>query len=204
MPHLLTPLDLRYLDGRVWLLVREFRYMSDIPGVGEICVPKYFVTDFNSQPRFLWRILPPTEFGEAAIPHDKMYREGKFSQETCDNVHREVLRYLGAPGWKIAMYFRGLRMFGHFAYNNYRKQEVMNGLDPLGRTPISDAVKSSIDAAFSTIPAGKKGALLVVVDTEGPRMHIAANVNNNWKIAAGVGKPWDGPVTGTVSVIGSW
>lgn len=41
--------------------------------------------------------------------------------------------------------------------------------DAFGRTPIADAVKQQIDLAFRTVPEGKNGALLVLVDEDGAR-----------------------------------
>lgn len=72
------------------------------------------------------------------------------------------------------------------------------------RTPIADAVRQSIADSFKAIPEGKRGALLVIADTNGARAMVAANINGNWKVAAEAAKPWHGPVTATVSVIGSW
>lgn len=71
-------------------------------------------------------------------------------------------------------------------------------------TPISDAVKASVKDAFKSIPEGKRGALLVIADESGARATVAARVGEHWKVAAGAAKPWDGPVSGTVAVIGSW
>lgn len=72
------------------------------------------------------------------------------------------------------------------------------------RTPIADAVKASIADAFKAVPAGKRGALLVIADEHGARAMVAAKLGEHWKVAAEGGKPWAGPVTGTVSVIGAW
>lgn len=71
-------------------------------------------------------------------------------------------------------------------------------------SPISDAVKASINDAFKTVPEGKRGALLVVADEHGARAMLAARMGEHWKVAAGAGKQWNGPVSGTVAVIGSW
>lgn len=76
--------------------------------------------------------------------------------------------------------------------------------DALGRTPISDAVKASIDAAFRAVPDGKRGALLMVADEHGTRVHVAAKLGKDWKVAAGAGWTWDGQVTGSVAVVGVW
>jgi hypothetical protein len=71
-------------------------------------------------------------------------------------------------------------------------------------TPIADAVKQSIVEAFTAVPDGKRGALLVIADEHGARAMMAANLNGHWKVAAEGAKPWHGPVVGTVSIQGSW
>jgi hypothetical protein len=58
--------------------------------------------------------------------------------------------------------------------------------------------------AFSTIPKGKRGALVVIADHHGARAVLAANLNGNWKVALDAASPWAGPVTGSVSLQGSW
>jgi hypothetical protein len=62
----------------------------------------------------------------------------------------------------------------------------------------------AIADAFKTVPDGKRGALLVIADTNGARAHLAANINNTWKVAFEVGKPWAGPVNGAVMLEGAW
>ena len=76
--------------------------------------------------------------------------------------------------------------------------------DAFGRTPIADAVKAQIAAAFTTIPDGKTGALLVLVDERGARAHLAARLGGQWKVAAGAGRTWDGDVSGSVAIAGAW
>lgn len=76
--------------------------------------------------------------------------------------------------------------------------------DPFGRTPIADSVKVAVTQAFAEVPEGKRGALLVIADEHGPRAMLAARINDRWKVAAGGGKAWNGPIEGTVAIVGSW
>ena len=80
----------------------------------------------------------------------------------------------------------------------------LSGVDTFGRTPIADAVKRSIDDAFTAVPDGNRAALLVIADESGARVHVAAKLSDGWKVAAGAGRTWSGDVTGTVSVVGVW
>lgn len=72
------------------------------------------------------------------------------------------------------------------------------------RTPIADAAKASITEAFRAVPEGRRGALLVIADEHGARVMVAAKFGSRWLVAAEGAKPWAGPVTGLISVQGSW
>lgn len=58
--------------------------------------------------------------------------------------------------------------------------------------------------SFAAVPDGKRGALVVIADEHGSRALLAAKLGDHWKVAAGGGADWAGPVTGTVAVVGSW
>jgi hypothetical protein len=80
------------------------------------------------------------------------------------------------------------------------------GLDALGRTPIADAIKRDIAAAFTAVPDGKRGALLVRADTDGTAiLHLAGRFGDHWKVAGGGGisLPEKRP-HGYVAVEASW
>jgi hypothetical protein len=78
-------------------------------------------------------------------------------------------------------------------------------LDPLGRTPIANGMKAQIEQAFTVVPEGKRGALLVIADEHGARLHLAAKLGSHWKVAAGGGVPWTGHrPSGWVGIMGSW
>jgi len=72
------------------------------------------------------------------------------------------------------------------------------------RPSISDQVKLQIAQSLAAVPAGKKGALLVLADEHGARAMLAARLNDSWKVAMSAGSAWTGHVTGTVAVEGSW
>jgi len=72
------------------------------------------------------------------------------------------------------------------------------------RQPISDAVRASINDAFRAVPDGKRGALLVIADENGARAMVAAKLGSRWKVAFEAAKSWNGPITGTVALEGSW
>jgi hypothetical protein len=120
-PQILQGLDARYRAGRRYQLVAPFVYASAIPGVGTIVVPAGFVTNFHSSPRALWWLFPPDDWAEAAVAHDHLYVTGLVSRLQADQVHRELLRHLGASAPRASAMYAGLRLGGWRAWNRYRR-----------------------------------------------------------------------------------
>lgn len=141
MSAVLTPLDLRYLQGEKWLVRSEYRSVSDILGL--MVIPAGFITDFNSVPRVLTNILPREEYGEAALPHDYLYQHGgingkPITRADADLVHREFVVWAGVrvcdadgnvtrigetPRWKVDAFYYGLRFFGWWTWRLYRQRD---------------------------------------------------------------------------------
>lgn len=111
----LDPLDLQYLDGRIWRLITPFDYDSTIAGL--ISVPVGFVTDFASVPRFFWRVLPPTgRYGKAAVVHDYLYGSHLVAKPVADRVFLEAMTRLGVNRFTRSIMYWAVRLFGGTAY----------------------------------------------------------------------------------------
>lgn len=82
--------------------------------------------------------------------------------------------------------------------------EPLFSTDHHDRPLVPSETKDRINVAFSALPADKRGALLILVDEKGARAHFAARLGDHWKVAAGAGKPWDGPVHAEVAIEASW
>lgn len=77
--------------------------------------------------------------------------------------------------------------------------------DALGRPILAEGMKRQIEEAFKVVPDGRRGALLIVGNEQGATAHVAAKINDCWKVAAGAGVLWNGAKpTGWVGVAGSW
>lgn len=110
------PLILEYLDGRNWSVREEFDFASE-QAERIIRVPRRFLTDFASVPRFFWRILPPTgAYGKAAVIHDYLYRTGSAPRALADAVFLEGMTVLNVPAWKRQTMYWAVRLFGGLAY----------------------------------------------------------------------------------------
>jgi hypothetical protein len=63
-----------FAEGTYWFLQASLVYEDSAPHL--ITVPRYFVTDFASIPRFLWSLLPKWDgYGTPSVVHDYLYWE---------------------------------------------------------------------------------------------------------------------------------
>ncbi len=119
----LPPLNVR-LDGRRGTLLDDFTVAINrrVDGfnIGTITVPKGFVTDFASVPWFFWRVCPPVgEYNEAAVVHDYLYSEVRFSRRADDWVFRHIMRWCGVSWWKRQAMHRAVRLGGWRPWRKY-------------------------------------------------------------------------------------
>lgn len=59
--------------------------------------------------------------------------------------------------------------------------------DDLGRPLITDEQRERIRQAFSAVPQGKHGAMLVIADETSVRAQLAVKFGDHWSVAAGAG-----------------
>ncbi|WP_294962032.1 DUF1353 domain-containing protein [Sulfurimonas sp.] len=111
------------IEGEIRTLQQTLTYYSEILDE-EIVVEVGFKTDLGSIPQIFQNIIPKD--GKASFPfiiHDKMYREGKHPQDICDDVLKESCNVTSVWWWRRVGIREGLRIGGHVAYNNYRKND---------------------------------------------------------------------------------
>ena len=99
----LTPLEIEYIDGRSWKILKEFDYFVDYEDLDTtIRVPAGFVTDFASIPRGLWNIFPPTgRYGKAA-----------YTKKDADRIFYEAMEILGVGKIKRWLMWKSVSAFG--------------------------------------------------------------------------------------------
>lgn len=112
-------------SGRGMILTQPFLYVD---GDVRVEVPSGFPTDFNSVPRGGWNIFPPTEYPEAAVVHDFLYRNpGKLSRGQVDDIHNRIMEIEGAS-WKLRKVVRiSLWLGGWVPWGKYRRAEEVKG-----------------------------------------------------------------------------
>lgn len=117
-------LDVRYLDGKFWLLLTEFSYTSPI--YGETKIPQLiyntkrygFVTDFASIPPLAWATIgPPSSFAPEAAIHDWNYTIKTRSRVESDRIFKEALLERGVPKWKANVMYYAVRSYGWVYWN---------------------------------------------------------------------------------------
>lgn len=126
MTEVVSTLTLTYIDGKTWTLADDFAVRTD--ALGLITVPKGFRTDFNSIPRGLWNLLPPDEWGHAAVAHDHLYKTGrnaarKVTRGEADSTHYELAMFDNG-GFRARMMYWGLRAGGWKPWGAYRALDL--------------------------------------------------------------------------------
>jgi hypothetical protein len=102
---------------------------------GNILIPRGFLTDGGSVPRFFWRLIDSTDpdILYPAFAHDFLYSTHggpkHLKRRVCDKVLREQMKALKVRKWKIAAVYLGVRLFGWHAWNN-------EPMYKLARTPL--------------------------------------------------------------------
>lgn len=84
--------------------------------------------------------------------------------------------------------------------------EITPAFDPFAVKLVPPAAQTALHDIFTSIPDGKRGALLVIADLEGnARGTVVAKFGDHWKVAAGAGVSlgMTRPV-GYVGIEGSW
>lgn len=116
------PLQLEYIDGRQWRLIKDLLYKGQWV---DVRVPEGFVTDFASVPRAFWRILPPTgQYGKAAVVHDYLYRTpGPWTRKQADDTFKEAMERLGVSWLTRHTMWMAVRTFGGPAYKGNNNVE---------------------------------------------------------------------------------
>lgn len=114
------PLRLEHIDGRRWLVLDAFEYVSSDAVMYH--VDAGVTTDLASIPRVFWRLFPQSgEYNQAGVLHDHLYVQNGVSRARADWVFRDAMHALGVS-WatRQAMYL-AVRVGGAGIWSRYRK-----------------------------------------------------------------------------------
>ena len=128
MSKFTTPLRIEAVENsdRDFKILEAFEYYTNLLGDERIIisVPKDFITDFASVPRWLWWLFPPYGlYGKAAVIHDFLYTElsksYKITKAQADKIFLEALEVLGVPTWKRNIIYLAVKLFGSKYFKGY-------------------------------------------------------------------------------------
>lgn len=113
-------------DGRTWELTSNMYIRFANGRVGfELVIPEGFTTDGGSVPRIAWSAVNPMGKSLAAfIVHDALYSGELLSKADCDNVMRDIQKWLGESYMKRQACYRAVKWFGWTVWNKHDKNLV--------------------------------------------------------------------------------
>ena len=144
-------LDAKFNPPRNWTLDTPLKFDSDtlsdegrdllkycgvrVSNKNVVSVPKGYITDLASVPRFCWAFIAPFDVARAAVVHDILYEKintaykgekilTKHDREryrkVADDVFKEGMESAvpPVPKWKIWAAYNAVRVFGRWAINS--------------------------------------------------------------------------------------
>jgi hypothetical protein len=115
-----TPLRVEPAGEQLWRFIEDYTVVVNCI---EYVVPKGFVFDGASIPRFLWRVCGcPLEQPRvlAAALHDYLYSRGGSDGDRlrADQIYRAMLKHLGISGFCAGVEYYSIRCFGGSHFGN--------------------------------------------------------------------------------------
>ena len=150
-------LDAKFNPPRNWTLDTPLKFDSDtlsdegrnllkycgvrVTNKNVVSVPKGYITDLASVPRFCWTFIAPFDVARAAVVHDILYEKintaykgekilTKHDREryrkVADDVFKEGMESAvpPVPKWKIWAAYNAVRVFGRWAINSSAPRRV--------------------------------------------------------------------------------
>ena len=158
-------LDAKFNPPRNWTLDTPLKFDSDtlsdegrellkycgvrVTNKNVVSVPKGYITDLASVPRFCWAFIAPFDVARAAVVHDILYekintqykivnesaaaedgpatkKEREVYREIADHVFLEGMNASepSVPSWKKYAAYWAVRVFGRWAINSSAKRVV--------------------------------------------------------------------------------
>ena len=103
-----------------WVIHAPYHVSLDDVG---LIIPTGFKTDLTSIPITLWGVLSPMgAYTPAAILHDYLYWLQACTKERADFIFLEAMRSLGIKEILALALYRGVKNFGHTAWNNHSER----------------------------------------------------------------------------------
>ena len=126
MSSFTTPLIVETMpDGKNWKLYRKFRYHVKTKFSRTIIsVPRNFVTDFASIPRFLFFLPDWATYSKAPVLHDWLYLRKVTTRKEADDLFLEAMlvdwRHHKSRHIIAYIEYYAVRLFGWLMWNKKR------------------------------------------------------------------------------------
>lgn len=94
-----------------------------------ICVPKGYITDMSSIPRFFWWLFPPSTSGarRASVVHDVIYSHWfrYYSKDFADRLFVAIMKKRDASSFMINIFYTAVKFGGSggWSYTNNPKAD---------------------------------------------------------------------------------
>lgn len=135
---------LPFADQDWWIVYQNIGWVPDVgeENVVRVDVPRGFVTDLASIPRFLWAVLNKVGlYGNAAIFHDWLYWQQTCSREVADQVFDRAMYDMGVDAATRRSIWSAVRVFGVFSWKSNAKAKSAGEKRLLKQFPDSPTVK---------------------------------------------------------------
>lgn len=115
------PLEAIPPDYKLYRTTVDFEYHVGSEDSSEIiAIPKGFITDGASIPKFAWSILggPLGKYAPAAVVHDYLYQKQIYTRSKSDVIFLEAMQVLGVGWLKRRTMWLAVRIFGWICWRN--------------------------------------------------------------------------------------
>ncbi len=107
------------IEDSLWKTSVDFNFTVN---EREYTIPKGFISNLASTPRFIWMFLPPAT-GRYRVPsliHDYMYDCGG-DRAYCDTVYYYCMLKYDVPNWKAKIIYTAVKWFGKSHFNDQNR-----------------------------------------------------------------------------------
>jgi len=136
VPKFLTPLILEeYMRGArsvpgEWVVFQPLIYEGSL---GQLTVPRGFITDLASIPKFMRGLLDVNDsHRRAAVLHDFLYCAQHLTRKQADDLLLEAMEAIGVQAWKRNAMYAAVRVGGWAYWNKRANERPANGKDFVG------------------------------------------------------------------------
>ena len=110
-----TELIVEKIGDNKWKLHEPLEYRGSVFAK----VPVGFVTDFASIPKALWSIIAPSgPYARAAVVHDWLYANHKYTRKRSDQIFKEGMKVLDVNWFVRGWMYNAVRWFGAKAWKS--------------------------------------------------------------------------------------